>query len=65
MVKENVIGTECKMVVDVKNNWMLSSSIFNKKVTLFCHFWKFKSFNDLSTFNVEAHSCIMEYRKVL
>lgn len=31
MVKENVIGTEHKMVVNVKNNWRLSSSIFKLK----------------------------------
>jgi len=34
-------------------------------MTLCCHFWKVKSFNDLCTFNAECHSGIMEYWKVL
>lgn len=65
MVKENNIGTEWRVVEDKKRNDLKSSrSICNQKVASFCHLWKIKSFIYLHLM-WKAHSCIMEYRKVL
>lgn len=64
MVKENVIGTERKMIADIKEIiwilWVLNAI----KKWPFNHFWKIKLFDYLNLVE-RTYSCIMEYRKVL